>query len=91
MKSVDGGIIATRSRTFNTAFKTIKNVSAAKSFDTDQFPTELLVTEDYSRNVKRSARLPSKFFVSDSYHKPVQWILSVVQAGPPTERRPKQA
>ncbi|KAF2447904.1 hypothetical protein P171DRAFT_518926 [Karstenula rhodostoma CBS 690.94] len=75
---LDEGIFAKNSRTFIPAFQAVKDVSAAKSFDVDQFPTGLLVTEDYIRNVKRPARLPSKSFVSDSYHKPIQWILSVV-------------
>ncbi|KAF9740945.1 hypothetical protein PMIN01_00484 [Paraphaeosphaeria minitans] len=78
VKLVDEGIFATNSRTFVPAFRAMKDVSAARRFDIDQFPTDLLVTEDYIRNVKRPTQLPSKSFVSDSYHKPVQWILSVV-------------
>ncbi|KAL1599546.1 hypothetical protein SLS60_007349 [Paraconiothyrium brasiliense] len=87
---VDEGTFAKQSRTFIPAFRALKDVSAAKSFDVDQFPTDLIVTEDYIRSVKRPTRSPSKSFVSDPYHKPVQWILSVV-TGRSSSRAKNQA
>jgi hypothetical protein len=75
---VDKGTFVKNSRTFIPAFRALEDVSAARSFAIDQFPTDLMVTQDYIRNVKRPSRLPSKSFVSDPYHKPVQWVLSVV-------------
>lgn len=75
---VDEGTFVKNSSTFIPAFQAVKDVSATKSFNVEQFPTDLLVTQDYIRNVKRPVQLPSKPFVSDSYHKPIQWILSVV-------------
>jgi hypothetical protein len=75
---VDEGLFVKKSKTFIPAFRALEDINAAKSFAIDQFPTDLMVTQDYIRNVKQPSRLPSKSFVSDSYHKPVQWILSVV-------------
>lgn len=75
---VDKGLSVKNSKTFIPAFRAVKDVSAAKVFDINQFPTDLLVTEDYIRSVKRPFRLLSKPFVSDPYHKPIQWVLSVV-------------
>lgn len=77
-KLVENGTFVKGSRTFIPAFKALKDVSAAKSYNVDQFPTNLIVTKDYIRNVKRPNRYSSNSFVSDPYHKPVQWILSVI-------------
>ncbi|KAF1841017.1 uncharacterized protein K460DRAFT_347564 [Cucurbitaria berberidis CBS 394.84] len=73
------GELAVNSRAWRPAFKALHSTSAAKLFNLDGFPTfpsELLVTEEFMRTVK----IPSDdcaSFVSDSYQRPVQFILSV--------------
>lgn len=61
---VDDGTITTSYKAFVPAFKTIKDVSAAKSFNVEQLPTDLMVTEDFIPGVKRPGRLTNSF-VSD--------------------------
>lgn len=74
---LDEGVFTPKSRTFIPAFRALKNVSVAKSFDIDQFPTGLMVTQDYIHSIERPFQSSSNRFVTDAYHKPVQWILSV--------------
>jgi hypothetical protein len=59
------------------AFRELKSCSAAKLFDVSQFPVELLVTADFVRTVKRPSNFSSTSYVSDSYQRPVQWVLSI--------------
>ncbi|KAF2638121.1 hypothetical protein P280DRAFT_91529 [Massarina eburnea CBS 473.64] len=54
------------------AFRDLNDTSAAKYFDVQKFPTKVLVTRDFVRTVEQ----PAKSYVSDSYLRPVQWILS---------------
>ncbi|RMZ73552.1 very large low complexity [Pyrenophora seminiperda CCB06] len=63
------------SNAWNPAFQKLETTSAAKLFKLEEFPTELLVTSDFMRTVKA----PSEF-ISDSYQRPVQFIISVYKA-----------
>ncbi|CAI6342345.1 unnamed protein product [Periconia digitata] len=58
------------------AFQALRQASPAKYFDVKQLPTDLLVTHDFIRTVKRPGGNPSTLFNVDSYLRPVQWILS---------------
>ncbi|KAL5118323.1 hypothetical protein ACEQ8H_003833 [Pleosporales sp. CAS-2024a] len=64
---------------FCPAFQALSNTSAGKLFALDQFPTDLLVTADFVRTVEASGS-SGRAFVSDSYQRPVQFLLSVRQA-----------
>jgi hypothetical protein len=46
----------------------------------EEFPTELLVTSDFKRTVKAPSEYLQAEFISDSYQRPVQFILSVYKA-----------
>ncbi|KAB8229417.1 uncharacterized protein BDW43DRAFT_314998 [Aspergillus alliaceus] len=70
---VSTGVLKQPSDAFNFAFETLSNTTAAKYLDVSQFPAGLLVTTDFARTIK----VPSgSRFVSDSYQRPVQWILT---------------
>jgi len=78
VKLVETGEFASKSRAFLPAFETFHSTEAAKLCDLYQFAKELLVTDDYIRTVKRPSGLSPTSFASDSYHRPVQWVLSVM-------------
>ncbi|RDW72793.1 hypothetical protein BP6252_06700 [Coleophoma cylindrospora] len=66
------GRIVKHSQAFLPAFKTLLDTTAAEYFNISQFPGDLLVTVDFSRTV----RAMGGRYVSDSYLRPVQWILT---------------
>jgi hypothetical protein len=65
-------------RNFLPAFRALSSCSAASLMDLAQFPTELLVTADFMHTVKRPHGLSSAPYCSDSFQRPIQWVLSVV-------------
>lgn len=69
---------------FQPAFQAFRSTSAARLFDLKQFPSSLLVTEDFIRTVKLPRGSFRLSFVSDPYQRPVQWVLSV-----PSRRLPE--
>lgn len=72
---VASGNLKASSSAFLPAFKALQGTSAAKALETglELFPQDILVTDDFARTVKlRSTRR----FASDSYQRPVQWILT---------------
>jgi hypothetical protein len=73
------GEIPKNSEAFKPAFQALHSASAAVLFDLTQFPSDLLVTSDFMRTVKTPAGSSIESFVSDSYQRPVQWVLSVPQ------------
>jgi hypothetical protein len=76
------GTFFSGSPAFEPAFQALRSTSAAKHYDVTQFPRQLLVTKDYMRTVKIPSGSKKADFVSDSYQRPVQWVLSVPdQAG----------
>ncbi|PSN72933.1 hypothetical protein BS50DRAFT_616434 [Corynespora cassiicola Philippines] len=75
---IGSGRLRENSDAFIPAFQSLKSTSAAKHFNPEQFPIDLLVTADYARTVKMpSIARSTKSHISDSYHRPVQWVLSV--------------
>ncbi|KAI1674179.1 DUF3638 containing protein [Pyrenophora tritici-repentis] len=84
VKLVNTGILSAKSPAFIPAFQALKSTSAATHFDLAQFPNGLLVTADFMRTVKRPRGVMSDSYVSDSYLRPVQWILSVVTEDEPS-------
>jgi hypothetical protein len=65
---------------FRPAFQSLSSTSAASLFELGQFPTELFVTEDFQRTVKAPTGAARRTYASDSYQRPVQFILSVPDA-----------
>ena len=84
IRLVDTGILPAGSAAFLPAFHALKSTSAAKGFDPVQFPDRLLVTADFMRTVRRPRGVASESFVSDSYLRPVQWILSTTKKDVPS-------
>lgn len=71
------GKLLINSKAFKPAFQALASTSAVNLFDLTKFPTDLLVTVDFSRTVKTHASSSVAAFISDSYQRPVQFILSV--------------
>ncbi|KAL7770262.1 hypothetical protein CFE70_000195 [Pyrenophora teres f. teres 0-1] len=84
---VKTGIFSARSDAFVPAFQALKSTSAATQFNLEQFPSDLLVTADFVRTVKPPGGVMSDSYISDSYLRPVQWILSVVSDDQPSGNR----
>ncbi|KAF8861162.1 hypothetical protein BDZ45DRAFT_671975 [Acephala macrosclerotiorum] len=66
------GEIRPSSGGFRPAFMAFQNSSAAGLIDLSQFPSDILVTEDFARTVWPG----TPPYVSDQYHRPVQWIVT---------------
>jgi hypothetical protein len=77
VRLVKTGSFVAHSKAFIPAFEALRSTSAAKCFNLNQFPTDLMVTADYVRTVQYPSGLPKNSYVSDSYQRPIQWILSV--------------
>lgn len=74
---VTTGKIVKHSQALLPAFQTLHSTTAAECIDISQFPGDLLVTADFSRTV----RPMGEKYVSDSYLRPVQWILTSTDKG----------
>jgi hypothetical protein len=72
VRLVDAGVFPERSSAFISAFQTLKSTSAAKQFDLEQFPEDLLMTADFERTAKHPQGVMSDSYVSDSYLRPLQ-------------------
>jgi hypothetical protein len=64
---------------FRPAFLGLVSTSAAELFEAAQFPADVLVTTDFMHTVEKPASASQHSFVSDSYQRPVQFVLSVPQ------------
>jgi hypothetical protein len=74
---VSTGQLVANSPAFKPAFRALETTSAARLFALDQFPTGLLLTADFEGTVKPPTGPSRVDFVSDVYHRPVQFVLSV--------------
>lgn len=72
------GVLVARSQAFKPAFQALSSTSAGKHPCIAQLPSDLLVTKDFMRTVKVPAGSRVADFVSDTYQRPVQWVLSVM-------------
>lgn len=75
---VTSGRLSPWSAAFMPAFQALRDTTAALTFDTAQFPSDVLVTTDFATTVEKST---TGNFVSDAYQRPVQWILSSHRQG----------
>ncbi|KAF2866821.1 hypothetical protein BDV95DRAFT_611492 [Massariosphaeria phaeospora] len=71
---VKSGQLPPNSEAVMPAFMALSSTSAAVGFDLTQFPAGLLVTADFALTLNRPSFMT---YVSDSYQRPVQWIVSV--------------
>lgn len=81
LRLVRFGELRVNSKAFEPAFKALRSTSAAKLFDLSGFPSfppDLLVTMDFMRTVKIPSGSTEASFISDSYQRPVQFILSAL-------------
>lgn len=69
---VETGVILSVHPAFKPAFQALATISAAASYDINQFPKDLLVTADFARTVK----LVGKNIQGDAYQRPVQWVIT---------------
>ena len=77
---VQTGKLAANSKAFEPAFQALRSTSAAKLINltgSPTFPPDLLVTADFMRTVVPPKGLFRASFISDSYQRPVQFVLSV--------------
>ena len=65
------------SEAYKSAFGTLDDTSAAVHFKVSEFPCELFVTSDFARTVKASGA----HYISDSYQRPVQWLITSTGSG----------
>ncbi|KAI4686606.1 uncharacterized protein J4E84_005887 [Alternaria hordeiaustralica] len=80
---VDTGKIDIGSKAWKPAFKGLDDTIAGRLTDLSKFPDDLLVTRDFIRTVEVPLGSTRASFKSDSYQRPVQFILSV-----PSRHRP---
>ena len=66
------------------AFQALKETSASSFLDISQFPSDLLVTQDFARTIQ--ARKTSSL-VFDSFQRSVRWILTSSQPDAPDGKR----
>jgi hypothetical protein len=71
------GLFSHKATTFRPAFEALNSTSAGKLYDLKEFPAGLLVTEDFMRTIKTPAGTRDGSFITDSYLRPAQWVLSV--------------
>lgn len=86
---VSTGILKEPSSAYKPAFESLRNTSATAYLDVSQFPHGLQVTNDFSTTVQMSH---VSNFISDTYQRPVQWVLTSTSGGepPPGKRVAKQ-
>lgn len=80
------GVFISDSEAYMPAFEALKDTSAAKDFSVWQLAGEgrLLVTADFARTVKPST---SSSYLSDTFQRPVQWLLTTRAKGSATVDR----
>lgn len=70
---VSTGVLPAASPAFVPAFQSLRETTAAKHLDVDDFPRDILVTRDFAITVEETTRTHLN---SDAYQRPVHWILT---------------
>ncbi|XP_014555371.1 hypothetical protein COCVIDRAFT_27710 [Bipolaris victoriae FI3] len=81
---VTTGEFVTNFEAWKPAFQALKTTSAGKLTNLKEFPCDLLVTLDFMQTVSPPSGSTRASFISDSYQRPVQFVLSV-----PDPHRPR--
>ncbi|OAL50468.1 hypothetical protein IQ07DRAFT_566433 [Pyrenochaeta sp. DS3sAY3a] len=87
---VHNGWLETSSDAFMPAFKSLSSTSAGKLFDLSKFPSRgpvLLVTADFARTIDVPKHSRKGAVITDSFQRPVQYVLSVPNYGYSSTRR----
>jgi hypothetical protein len=71
------GKLPDKTTAFEPAFRALRSTSAARLCDLSQFPSDLMATMDFIRTVQVPSGSNAATFISDSYQRPVQWVMSV--------------
>ncbi|KAH6861099.1 hypothetical protein BKA58DRAFT_448898 [Alternaria rosae] len=74
---INRGEFCVSSKAWGPAFEALCTTSAAKDVDLSKFPDDLLVTADFMHTVQVPPGSTRASFVSDSYQRPVQFVLSI--------------
>ncbi|KAI4946098.1 hypothetical protein J4E91_007541 [Alternaria rosae] len=74
---INRGEFCVSSKAWGPAFEALCTTSAAKDVDLSKFPDDLLVTADFVHTVQVPPGSTRASFVSDSYQRPVQFVLSI--------------
>lgn len=85
---ISTGVLKRYSDAFKSAFKSLENTSATSYLDVTQFPSDLLVTNDFATTVKEQK---GSSFISDSFQRSVQWILTSCRVQGSSSRSVAQA
>ncbi|RYO29176.1 hypothetical protein AA0111_g6158 [Alternaria arborescens] len=78
---VNTGKVAIGSKAWGPAFRKLNTTSAGRLIDLSSFSTELLVTADFMHTVQIPPGSTPASFISDSYQRPVQFVLTVPDSG----------
>jgi hypothetical protein len=73
---INTGEVIIDSRAWRPAFQALCTTSAGKLVDLSKFPDDLLVTVDFMHTVQVPPGSTRASFISDSYQRPVQFVLS---------------
>ena len=71
------GQVAQTSKAIVPAFQGLRSTSAGQMYDLPEFPTDLLVTQDFMQTIKVPPGPCEDPFIMDSFQRPVQWVVSV--------------
>ncbi|KAI8930715.1 hypothetical protein NX059_012324 [Plenodomus lindquistii] len=71
------GTFSKTSRVIVPAFLALALTSIGKQYDLHEFPTDLLVTEDYMRTIQIPDKSFDNPYLTDAFQRPVQWVVSV--------------
>lgn len=74
---VTTGKFVANSEAWKPAFQALCTTSAGRLIDLEEFPDDLLATTDFMRTVRVPSGVSRASFISDSYQRPVQFVLSV--------------
>ncbi|KAL1791853.1 hypothetical protein ACET3X_009604 [Alternaria dauci] len=78
---INTGEVVIGSKAWGPAFQKLNTTSAGKLIDLSSLPDELLVTADFMRTVQVPPGSTQASFISDSYQRPVQFLLTVPGSG----------
>lgn len=80
---VKTGILLPSHTAFRPAFQSLELTSAARLISLSTMPGELLVTKDFERTISKPTVSKDETYVTDSFLRPVQYIISVMSTARP--------
>lgn len=80
-KLARSGTLAIHSVAFKSAFQSLHLTNAARSYDCKTLPSDVLVTRDFEHTVIPPGTSEKAPFASDSYLRPIQFVISVPESG----------